>query len=49
MTEEELRRVFDGELSFEEQFQENERITYSPSYDLSPNFAGRSWCCYGRI
>ena len=39
MTEEELHRVFDGELSFKEQFQENEQITYSPSYDLSPNFA----------
>ncbi len=39
MTEEELHRVFDGELSFEEQFQENEQLTYSPSYDLSPNFA----------
>ena len=39
MTEEELHRVFDAELSFKEQFQENEQITYSPSYDLSPNFA----------
>lgn len=39
MTEEELHRVFDGELSFKEQFQENEQITNSLSYDLSPNFA----------
>ncbi len=34
-----LHRVFDGELSFKEQFQENERRTYFSSYDLSPNFA----------
>ncbi|MFR1599486.1 MAG: Eco57I restriction-modification methylase domain-containing protein, partial [Coprobacillus cateniformis] len=39
MTEEELQRVFDGELSFEEHIQKNEEKTYFPSYDLSPNFA----------